>query len=262
LQTETRPILQYRTLWVSDIHLGTRGCQADLLLDFLGHVHADTYYLVGDIFDGWVLKKRWYWPQSHNNVLHHFLKMARAGKKVIYIPGNHDEMARDYVGLTFGGVEVKMITLHTTVDGKRLLIMHGDEFDAVMGYAKWLAKLGAVAYGFALTLNWVFNRMRRAFGFPYWSLSAYLKAKVKDAVRHVNDFEHFLAEAARTNKADGIVCGHIHRAEMREIEGILYCNDGDWVESCTALVEHMDGRLEIINWPQQRAQLVGLETRG
>jgi UDP-2,3-diacylglucosamine pyrophosphatase LpxH len=249
-------MIKYRTLWLSDIHLGTRGCQAELLLDFLQHVEADTLYLVGDIFDGWVLKKRWYWPQAHNDVLHHFLKMAREGKKVVYIPGNHDEMARDYVGLTFGGVQVLMNTVHVTAAGKRLLIIHGDEFDAVMDHAKWLAKLGAVAYNFAIALNWVFNRFRRLFGFGYWSLSAYLKAKVKDAVKHVNDFEHFLAEEARVNKADGLVCGHIHRAEMRDIEGILYCNDGDWVESCTALVEHADGKLEIINWPKQRAAMV------
>ncbi|HVY12594.1 MAG TPA: UDP-2,3-diacylglucosamine diphosphatase, partial [Alphaproteobacteria bacterium] len=194
------------------------------------------------------------------DVLHHFLKQARDGRKVVYIPGNHDEMARDYVNLTFGGVQVLMKTIHVTASGKRLLIIHGDEFDAVMSYAKWLAKLGAVAYGFALTLNWVFNRMRRAFGFPYWSLSAYLKAKVKDAVRHVNDFEHFLADEARANNAEGIVCGHIHRAEMREIEGILYCNDGDWVESCTALVEHHDGKLEILNWPKQREALLNAAT--
>jgi UDP-2,3-diacylglucosamine pyrophosphatase LpxH len=253
-------MLKYRTLWVSDIHLGTRGCQAELLLDFLNNVHAETMYLVGDIFDGWVLKKRWYWPQAHNDVIHHFLRVARAGGKVIYIPGNHDEMARDYVNTSFGGVQVLMNTVHTTADGKRLLIIHGDEFDAVMGYAKWLAKLGSVAYGFALGLNMVFNWGRRFLGFPYWSLSAYLKAKVKDAVKHVNDFEHFLAEEARAAKADGIVCGHIHRAEMRMIEGVLYCNDGDWVESCTALVEHFDGRLEVINWPQQRAALLGQTT--
>lgn len=248
--------LSYRTIWLSDIHLGTRGCQADMLLDFLAHTQSETLYLVGDIFDGWELKKKWFWPQAHNDVVHTFLKRARDGIKVVYIPGNHDEASRDYLGHTFGGISVVNELIHTTADGKRLLIMHGDQFDAVMGCAKWLAKLGSVAYGFTLTLNWVFNTMRRMLGFGYWSLSAYLKQKVKGAVSHINDYEHFLAEEARRQKADGIVCGHIHRAEIRMIEDVMYCNDGDWVESCTALVEHHDGRLEIINWPKQRGTLL------
>ncbi len=238
----------YRTLWLSDIHLGTRACQAEALLDFLSKNTAETFYLVGDIFDGWALQKRWHWPEAHDRVAHHFLGEARRGARVVYIPGNHDEAARDYAGRSFGRVEVRLKDIHATAGGKRLLVMHGDEFDAVMGCAKWLAKLGSMAYGVALAANWVLNRMRRVLGFPYWSLSAFLKGKVKDAVRTINDFEHFLAQEARNHKADGIVCGHIHRAEMREIEGILYCNDGDWVESRTALCEHADGRLEIITW--------------
>lgn len=241
----------YRTIWLSDIHLGIRGCQAELLLDFLNRTESETLYLVGDIFDGWELKKKWFWPEAHNDVVQTFLKKARSGTKVVYIPGNHDEMARDYLGNTFGGVEVVNQLIHTTADGKKLLVLHGDQFDAVMGYAKWLAKLGSVAYGVALGINWVFNKARRLFGFPYWSLSAYLKQKVKGAVKHINDFEHFMAEEVRRSACDGIVCGHIHRAEIRTIEDILYCNDGDWVESCTALVEHKDGRLEIIHWPSQ-----------
>jgi UDP-2,3-diacylglucosamine pyrophosphatase LpxH len=239
--------MPYRTLWLSDIHLGIKACQAEALLDFLKQTQTRTLYLVGDIFDGWELKKKWFWPQSHNDVVHEFLRRAREGTEVFYIPGNHDEVARDYLNHTFGGIKVVGQWVHTTADGKRLLVMHGDEFDAVMGYAKWLAKLGSVAYSFVLAVNWLFNRLRRACGFPYWSLSSYLKQKVKNAVKHVNDYEHFLAEEARRQNCTGLVCGHIHRAEIRKIEDILYCNDGDWVESCTALAEHEDGRLEIIH---------------
>jgi UDP-2,3-diacylglucosamine pyrophosphatase LpxH len=249
-------MLSYRTLWLSDIHLGIKACQAGLLLEFLRHAKSETLYLVGDIFDGWELKKKWYWPESHNDVVHDFLRRAREGTRVIYIPGNHDEMARDYLGRTFGGIQVINELIHVTADGKRLLVMHGDQFDAVMGSAPWLAKLGSAAYILTLGINWVFNTLRRALGFPYWSLAAYLKSKVKGAVKHINDYEHFLAEEARRQGCSGIVCGHIHRAEIRMIEDILYCNDGDWVESCTALVEHHDGRLEIINWPKQRDALL------
>lgn len=243
-------------MWVSDIHLGTRGCQAEKLLDFLAHTRCETLYLTGDIFDGWELKKKWYWPPAHMDVVQAFLKRARSGEKVIYIPGNHDEVARDYLDNTFGGIPVINQLVHTTAKGERLLVLHGDQFDAVMGYAKWLAKLGSMAYGIAIAINWVFNKGRRALGLPYWSLSAYLKQKVKGAVKDLNDFEHFLVEEARRNDCMGLVCGHIHRAEIRTIEGILYCNDGDWVESCTALVEHHDGRLEIIHWPSQRNTLL------
>lgn len=250
-------MLTYRTIWLSDIHLGTRGCQADLLLDFLTHTSSQQLYLVGDIFDGWELKKKWFWPQAHNDVIQAFLKKAREGTRVTYIPGNHDEVTRDYTGHVFGGITVVDQLIHTTADGKKMLVMHGDQFDAVVGYAKWLAKLGSMAYGVALGINWVFNKVRRFFGFSYWSLSAYLKQKVKGAVKHMNDFEHFMAEEVRQKQCDGIVCGHIHRAEIRTIENILYCNDGDWVESCTALVEHHDGTLELIDWPKQRSNLMG-----
>ncbi len=250
------PMLSYRTIWLSDIHLGTRGCQADVLLDFLNHTQSKTLYLVGDIVDGWELKKKWFWPASHHSVLHHFLKCSREGTKVTYIPGNHDEMSRDYLGQTFGGIPVINQLVHETADGKRMLVMHGDQFDVVMRGAKWLAKLGSMAYGIAIGINWVFNTVRRALGLTYWSLSAYLKQKVKDRVKDINDYEHFLAEEARQNKCAGIICGHIHRAEIRTIEDVLYCNDGDWVESCTALVEHHDGRLEIIHWPTQRTALL------
>jgi UDP-2,3-diacylglucosamine pyrophosphatase LpxH len=246
---------RYRTIWISDIHLGTRGCKADLLLEFLRHTESDTLYLVGDIIDGWRLKRSWYWHQSHNDVVQKLLRKARKGTTVIYVPGNHDEALRDYTELQFGGVTVVMEAIHATADGRRFLVTHGDHFDGIVTCAKWLALLGDAAYGFALNLNTWFNHLRRRMGLPYWSLSAYLKHKVKNAVAFISEYEQAIAEEARRRHVDGVVCGHIHHAEIRDIDGILYCNDGDWVESCTALVEHLDGRLEILRWAELRETL-------
>jgi UDP-2,3-diacylglucosamine pyrophosphatase LpxH len=243
---------RFRAIWISDVHLGTRGCQAELLLDFLKHTESDTLYLVGDIIDGWRLKKSWYWAQSHNDVIQKVLRKARKGTKVIYVPGNHDEALRDYVPIQLGGVQVADEPVHVTADGRRFLVIHGDQFDAVVRYAKWLAFLGDYAYNAALTINVWFNVVRRRLGLPYWSLSAFLKQKVKNAVEYVGRFEAAVAEEARRRKVDGVICGHIHNAEIRDFDGVLYCNDGDWVESCTALVEHADGRLEIVDWLAHR----------
>jgi UDP-2,3-diacylglucosamine pyrophosphatase LpxH len=237
-----------RAIFLSDIHLGTRGCQAELLLDFLKHHDSDYLYLVGDIVDGWRLKRSWFWAQSHNDVVQKILRKARKGTKVIYVPGNHDEAARDYCGLNFGGVQVMRETIHEGADGKRYLVLHGDEFDGIVRYAKWLALLGDSAYNMALRLNHWFNLVRRKFGLPYWSLSAWLKHKVKNAVEYIGNYEKAVAEEARRRGVDGVICGHIHHAEIRDFDGVLYCNDGDWVESCTGLVEHFDGRLEIVHW--------------
>ncbi|HEU0118459.1 MAG TPA: UDP-2,3-diacylglucosamine diphosphatase [Alphaproteobacteria bacterium] len=250
-------VLSFRSIWISDIHLGTRGCKAEMLLDFLRYTESDYLYLVGDIVDGWHLRKRWFWPQQHNDVVQKILRRARKGAQVFYVPGNHDEAARAYCGLHFGGVYVTNEVVHETANGKRLLILHGDQFDAVMSCARWLAYLGDSAYEFALKLNTVFNAARRILGLPYWSLSAYLKHKVKNAVEHISTFETFIAERAAHNKADGVICGHIHHAEMRQIGDVLYCNDGDWVESCTALVEDFNGNLSIIRWAEQRDALLG-----
>jgi UDP-2,3-diacylglucosamine pyrophosphatase LpxH len=246
--------MQYRTIWISDIHLGTRGCKAEFLLDFLRVTESDYLYLVGDIIDGWRLKRSWYWTQSHNDVIQKLLRKARKGTKVIYVPGNHDEALRDYVGLQFGGVTVLQDTIHETAAGKRLLIIHGDEFDGIVRYAKWLAILGDRAYDLALSLNHWFNVARHRMGYPYWSLSAFLKHKVKNAVEYISNYETAIADEARRRKVDGVVCGHIHQAEIRDINGILYCNDGDWVESCTALVEFHDGRLELVHWASHRSR--------
>ncbi len=248
MNASTENARHYRAIWISDVHLGTRGCKADHLLDFLKYAEADTFYLVGDIIDGWRLKRSWYWPQAHNDVVQKLLRKARKGTKVLFIPGNHDEFARDYAELSFGDIQVALDAIHVTADGKRLLVLHGDAFDGVVKYAKWLAHLGDGAYSVALWLNHWLNVVRRRLGLSYWSLSAFLKHKVKNAVQYIANYEDTVAEEARKRGVDGVVCGHIHHAEMREIDGILYCNDGDWVESCTALVEHLDGRLEILHW--------------
>ena len=238
----------YRTIWISDLHLGTRGCKAEFLLDFLRDTEAETIYLVGDIIDGWRLKKSWYWPQAHNDVIQKVLRKVRKGTRVIYVPGNHDEWLREFAQLQFGGVEIMEDAIHVTADGRRLLVLHGDVFDAVVMHARWLALLGDGAYTATLWLNRHFNTVRRRLGYPYWSLSAYLKRRVKNAVEYIGSFGEAVAAEARRRGVEGVVCGHIHHAEVREIGDILYCNSGDWVESCTALVEHFNGRLEVLHW--------------
>jgi UDP-2,3-diacylglucosamine pyrophosphatase LpxH len=240
--------LRVRTVWISDLHLGTAGCQAPALLTFLREVECETLYLVGDIVDGWQLRRSWYWPQSHNDVVQKILRKARKGTRVVFVPGNHDEFARRYVGHSFGGVEVVDDCIHVTADGRRLWVTHGDLFDGVVQCARWLAHLGDAAYEFTLRANRWFNVARARMGLPYWSLSRYLKLKVKRAVSYVGDFEAAVAREARRRGAHGVVCGHIHHAEIRTIDGVLYCNDGDWVESLTALVERHDGRLELMDF--------------
>ncbi len=243
-----------RTVWISDLHLGTPGCQAGALLEFLRQYECRTLYLVGDIIDGWQLKRSWYWPQAHNDVVQKILRKARKGTRVVFVPGNHDEFARRYVEHNFGGVDVHEDCVHTTVDGRRLWVTHGDLFDGVVQCARWLAVAGDIAYETTLRVNRHLNRARARIGLPYWSLSRYLKLKVKRAVSYVCAFEEAVAKEVRRRGLDGVVCGHIHQAEIREIGGILYCNDGDWVESLTALVEHHDGRLEIVDW----SHLIGM----
>ncbi len=244
---------RYRAVFISDLHLGTPGCQATALLDFLKSHPSEYLYLVGDIVDGWQLRRRWYWPQPHNDVVQKLMRRARKGCRVMYVPGNHDEFARQFTGHRFGGVEVVAEAVHVGADGRRLWVIHGDHFDGVIQCAKWLAYLGDNLYEFTLKLNRHLNSLRARLGLPYWSLSAYLKHKVKKALNYVTDFEEAVAREARRRGHHGVVCGHIHRAEMRYIDGVLYCNDGDWVESRTALVEHMDGRLELVHWAPSHA---------
>ncbi|MGX9966783.1 UDP-2,3-diacylglucosamine diphosphatase [Roseomonas sp. F4] len=247
--TETRR--RYRTVFLSDMHLGTRGCRADFLADFLRRVECDQLYLVGDIIDGWRLRKSWYWDADHDEVIRLVLRLARNGTDVIYIPGNHDEMFRDWLGLEVAGVRLAKEAVHQAADGRRFLVIHGDEFDSVVRYAKFLAHLGDWAYDTALAANRWFNALRRRFGYPYWSLSQWLKRQVKEAVKAIDRFEVALAQEARRRGLDGVVCGHIHHAEMREVQGVLYMNDGDWVESCTALVEHENGQFELVDWARE-----------
>ena len=238
----------FRTVWISDIHLGTKDCKAKELLDFIKHCRTQKIYLVGDIIDGWALKKRWLWPQEHNDVIQKLLRQARRGTEVIFIPGNHDEFARQFCGLNFGGIQVKHDDVHVTADGKKLWVTHGDLYDNIMQYARWLAFIGDRAYTFALWLNRVFNKIRIKLNYPYWSLSQYLKHKVKAAVSCITAFEDLLVREAKNKQCHGVVCGHIHKAELRLIDHITYANDGDWVESMTALIENHDGSLQIIDW--------------
>lgn len=248
-----QPKRKFRTIWISDVHLGTRGCNAEMLVDFLRSVECETLYLVGDIIDGWRLRKGWYWPDAHNEVIRRVLKMAHRGTRVVFVVGNHDEMLREYAGLTFGGVELVLDTVHHTADGRRLLVTHGDSFDGVVLYAKWLAILGDKAYSVLLRANVLVNAVRRRFKLPYWSLSAHLKKRVKNAVQFVCAFEEAVARETAERGLDGVVCGHIHSAEIRRIGDITYYNDGDWVESCTALTEDSHGHMAIIDWSAECA---------
>ncbi len=256
--------IRFRAIWISDLHLGTPGCQAALLLDFLRQTESDYLYLVGDIIDGWQLRRRWFWPQAHNDVVQKILRKARKGTAVVFIPGNHDEFGRHFLSLSFGGIDVRGEAIHRTADGRRLLVIHGDLFDAVVQCARWLAFVGDRLHTLVLHLNRWLNAVRARLGFPYWSLALYLKQRIKNAVSYISDFEHAVAQEARNRGLDGIVCGHIHKAEIRTIDGILYCNDGDWVESLTALVENDAGQLRIVNWREvaERARRSAAPTTG
>lgn len=247
------PTRQYRSVWISDIHLGFKGCRADDLLAFLRSTQCERLYLLGDIIDLWSMRKGLYWPQAHNNVVRTILGKAKRDTDVIYIPGNHDEALRAYHGLTLGKVKIRGNCVHETADGRRLLMLHGDDFDSVVTCSPLLALIGSKAYAWLLTLNRLVNWGRRRLGWPYWSLAAFLKHKVKNAVNYISNFEEALAQEARRQGANGVVCGHIHRAELRSMGDITYMNCGDWVESCTALVEHFDGRIELIDWIEQGA---------
>lgn len=239
--------LEYRSIFISDLHLGSRGCQAEALAAFLKRVRCRRLYLVGDAIDMWRLKKRWYWPTTHNQVVRRILKLARKGTAVVLIPGNHDEAARQYYNLNFGGVRIQRDAVHETADGRKLLITHGDQFDLVVKHARLLSVLGAHAYDQLIALNVLINRLRSVFKRPYWSLSNAVKMKVKTACKFIGAFEQTLAEEARRRGLDGVICGHIHKAEARLDADGYYYNCGDWVESCTALVEHEDGKLQLLD---------------
>ena len=249
---------EFRTIWISDVHLGTRGCNHELLIDFLDHTDSETMYLVGDIIDGWRLKKKVYWPPEHNDIVWRILKRAKRGTRIVYIPGNHDEMVRPFSGMNLGGVEIMRAAFHDTADGRRLMVLHGDEFDTIMLAHRWLAFVGDALYHVMMKLNnWV-AAARKRLGLPYWSISKAAKNKVKNAVEFISKYEEVVARAAAERGVDGVVCGHIHTAEFRSFEyggkRVEYWNDGDWVEGCNALVEHADGRMEILHWPDEVAR--------
>ena len=255
----SQPVLRLRSVFISDVHLGFKGCRAEFLLDFLRRVECEQIYLVGDIIDLWSLQRSFYWPQAHNDVIRTILGKAKHGTRVVYVPGNHDRVFRDHDGLTLGNVEIRLEAIHETADGRRFLVLHGDEFDSIVRASPLLESVGNHAYAAALRLNRYVNAVRQRLGYPYWSLAAFLKHKVKNAVKYIANFERALAVEARRRGVDGVICGHINRAKITEIDGILYCNDGDWVESCTTLVEDFAGRLSLLRWTETAEVLTGTQ---
>lgn len=245
-------IQHYRTIWISDLHIGSTQCQADVLLDFLKYNDSDKLYLVGDIIDFWSLSKKMYWPASHNTVIQKLLRKARHGTQIIYVPGNHDENVRDYDNHIFGDIVVKNSDVHVTAEGKKFLIVHGDEYDTIAKYHSWVAKLGSTGYDFLIDVNRVLRFFRRLFGLQSnFSLAAYVKFKVKNAVQFISDYEQSIVNTLKNEGLDGVICGHIHHAEIKQIDDFLYVNTGDFVESCTAIVELNNGSLQLIHWQKQ-----------
>lgn len=242
---------KYRAVWISDVHLGYKGCKAEYLLDFLQTTECDYLYLVGDIIDIWSMKRSLYWPQLHNDIVKAILDKAKSGTRVIYIPGNHDDMLRHYPGMSFGNIIFRNEYVHTTKTGDRFLILHGDEFDGVIQCGRMATFFGNHAYDFLLYINRLFNQFRRYLGMPYWSLATFLKSKIKNAMRHINNFERAAVYAARKRNAQGVICGHIHHAEIKRLNGVVYLNTGDWVENCTALVEKDSGEIELLHWSER-----------
>ena len=252
--------LEYRSVFISDLHLGSRGCRAKELNAFLKRVHCEKLYLVGDVIDMWRLKQRWYWPKSHNKVIRRLIRIANDKQtEVIFIPGNHDEAVRQFIGLAFGDIQLQRNASHETADGRKLLVTHGDEFDMIVQHAKLVSMLGSWAYDWLVTINRHYNGLRRRLGMPYKSFSQAIKLKVKSACKFISSFEQVLCEEAERKNFDGVICGHIHKAEARPNDKIAYFNCGDWVESCTALVEHDDGKIQLIDGLAIVEQLVEQE---
>ncbi|MDN4501892.1 UDP-2,3-diacylglucosamine diphosphatase [Alteromonadaceae bacterium BrNp21-10] len=243
-------VKHYRTLWLSDIHLGSKDCKAEYLLDFLHHSKIDTLYLVGDIVDMWAMSKQFMWPEAHNRLFHTLVSLPAKGTKVIYLPGNHDEPAQKYDGMLFGDVEIHREYVHTTADGKRLLILHGDQFDQQVCFGPIHSWIGDKGYDLLLFLNRWYNRARALMGFPYWSFAGYIKSKVKGANEAIERYKRACCLRAKSMGLDGVVCGHIHHPEVSDVDGITYCNDGDWVENCSALTENQQGELQLVYWPR------------
>ncbi|TRZ67963.1 MAG: UDP-2,3-diacylglucosamine diphosphatase [Rhodocyclaceae bacterium] len=255
-------LLRFRSIFLSDIHLGTHGCQAGRLLDFLREHEAEHLFLVGDIIDFWAMSRAIHWTPEQNTVVQKVLRRARHGEHVMLIPGNHDESLREYTGTSFGDIQVVHEHIHVTADGKQYLLIHGDEFDQVMRHHRWVAVLGDIAYNWLVRINAWLSRMRRTLRIPgYWSLAGYAKRRVKRAVNFIYDFEDSVIRAVRGRGLDGVICGHIHSAAVREVDGVTYINCGDWVDSCTAIVEHQDGRMELIEWGSASAAVPLLQAK-
>ncbi len=244
--------LKYRTIWISDVHLGFKGCKAEFLLDFLRSTETEYLFLVGDIIDIWSMKRTMFWPQSHNDVIRTILGKAKHGTKVIYIPGNHDEEFRTYDGMVFGNVEIHNEYTYTTADNRTIHILHGDKYDAAMQYGKITEFVGSLSYDFILFATRILDTLRHRLGFPFWSLAKYIKSKVKNAMILIRKFENIVAADAKRHGYDVVICGHIHHADIRSIDNVMYCNDGDWLEHCTALVEQENGTIELIHWSDQQ----------
>lgn len=253
--------MHFRTVWLSDIHLGCKDCKAELLLNFLEHNTMDTLYLVGDIVDFWALKQQFRWPEKHNKVLQTLYEKAKCGTRVIYIPGNHDEIIKPYADTVIGQIEIKQQHIHKTADNKRLLIVHGDDYDGEVCLGKFHAWLGDILYDFILFLNRHVNSYRRKRGFHYWSLASYIKSKVKKANEAIARYRQSLLSEVKRQKLDGVVCGHIHHPEIVEQNGLLYCNDGDWVENCSALTENNNGQLTLVYWTKLKTKLSVVSTQ-
>ena len=248
--------MKYKSIFISDVHLGSKGCKAELLCDFLKHNTSEHLYLVGDIVDGWRLRRKFYWPQSHTNVIRRILTAAKRDTKVTYVVGNHDEVLRGLLpyGIHFGNIDLVNQCRYKALNGKTYMVIHGDMFDGVLRTKlQWLYHLGDILYNILLSVNVVVAKIRSYFDLPHWSLSQYLKNKTKEAVSYVNNFEELITNYCSKQKADGVICGHVHRAEIKTINNIDYMNDGDWVESCTALVENYDGSWEIVTWLEQKS---------
>jgi len=251
--------IHYRTVWISDTHLGTKGCKAEYLRDFLDNIECDTLYLVGDIIDlwSWNVKSGFYWPVLHSDIVQRVINKAKQGTRVIYIPGNHDEQFRKHAGLQFNGIEIQLNAIHKTHNGQRFLVMHGDEFDSIVSDNRFLAYVGGEVYEWLLVVNRWFNNLRKILGYQNWSLSAFLKHKVKNIIQFMDNYQHVMSLEAHKHQVDGIICGHIHHADISVMEsGKTYCNTGDWVESCTALVEDAVGELSLIHWLEDSYQLL------
>ena len=246
--TTDTDMMQVRTLWISDVHLGSRSCQATALLSFLEKIECERLYLVGDIVDMLAMRRSVYWPNSHTLILHRLLEFVRNGAEVIYIPGNHDDPFRNFVGSSFHDVLIKRRAIHETLQGKRLLVIHGDEMDVRIRCRTWLRHAGNLGYCLLMGLHRNVTKLRARLGMPYWSLAAEVKKRVGRAMEFTEAYEHGIVDLARRANADGVVCGHIHHAAFKEIDGLMYCNEGDWVESCTAFAEHIDGELELLRW--------------